>query len=388
VKCEHGHSLSVDKVLSSSAVHESVVCPACFERGATPPGFFNRQTLLAFFDEENKKRIGQVACPICNSQGFPSQRILDILAPEVFLSYNWGAHSENEKGVHTWSTQEMVKQFKREVEYRAEVLCWLDVEGGLAAGQDHVAQMVSGMQQANITVIFLSDRYVNSPNCLLEFALCISGGNFLIPVLVPQYPEHETDPSKIATAGWTGPGEGNTEWWIHAQRTCTHKTIEISKGHTEALDWEALKQFEPIDLRKRTQEETVEMICRRLLSRVHRINQHKTTLNMGAQKWRKFRILKAFVGLGKIGLSHSMRSLESNTSPIDGLKAPLSGGGGGGGGGILQKAGVRSQLLSTHEDAEVAFVEEGQHKVMSPVQKVMSSGSANGWEVLAGPPQD
>lgn len=59
-----GHEIAVDQILSSAAVHESVVCPACFHRGAAHPGYFNRQTLLAFFDEDNTQRIGQV-CRCC-----------------------------------------------------------------------------------------------------------------------------------------------------------------------------------------------------------------------------------------------------------------------------------------------------------------------------------
>lgn len=31
-----------------------------------------------------------MTCPKCSAMGLPALRILDILVPEVFLSYNWG----------------------------------------------------------------------------------------------------------------------------------------------------------------------------------------------------------------------------------------------------------------------------------------------------------
>lgn len=55
---------------------------------------------------------------------------------------------------------------------RADVLCWLDCEGGLSAGTDHVKHMTDGVNKAHVVVIFLSDAYIKSENCRYACRMC------------------------------------------------------------------------------------------------------------------------------------------------------------------------------------------------------------------------
>ena len=51
------------------------------------------------------------------------------------------------------------------MQMHADVLCWLDVEGGLSVGNDHVKQMTDGVNKSHVVIVFLSDAYIKSDNC-------------------------------------------------------------------------------------------------------------------------------------------------------------------------------------------------------------------------------
>lgn len=139
--------------------------------------------------------------------GLPAVRILDILNPEVFLSYQWGFKATTPSGVF-YSTQELVKQYKRcapaaeflacaiwmhfsltlsiprprsTIETHADVLCWLDVAGGLSAGSDHVKQMTDGVAKSHVIIVFLCDAYCMSENCRREFEQAVKSAKYMIP---------------------------------------------------------------------------------------------------------------------------------------------------------------------------------------------------------------
>jgi hypothetical protein len=62
-----------------------------------------------------------------------------------------------------------VKRYRTAIETNADVLCWLDVAGGLSAGSDHLKQMTDGVAKSHVVVIFLCDAYCKSENCRREF---------------------------------------------------------------------------------------------------------------------------------------------------------------------------------------------------------------------------
>lgn len=84
---------------------------------------------------------------------------------QVFLSYNWGMQTVEKDGTKRYSTQGIVSELQRRIEVEADITCWLDIAGGMGAGQDHLKEMVDGVQCASVFVAFLSDAYVISKNC-------------------------------------------------------------------------------------------------------------------------------------------------------------------------------------------------------------------------------
>jgi hypothetical protein len=87
--CSNGHDLMIGDVLNSAVIYDAVPCPSCREHGISPPYCFNRQNVLSTLGEDSYG-MGHATCPKCMCHGLPSVRILDILNPEVFLSYQWG----------------------------------------------------------------------------------------------------------------------------------------------------------------------------------------------------------------------------------------------------------------------------------------------------------
>jgi hypothetical protein len=195
--CKHGHKSSVEDILSSNVIYSAVPCPCCVQHGQVPPFCFNRETCLLYFSEDalEHAREGSVKCPICEKADRPSSlRILDIITPEVFLSYNWGKEL---------STQKIVNPMRLRIEQGACVVCWFDVGGGMGAGQNHIQEMEEGIRKCTVVVIYISDAYCKSPNCLREFLHATKHSKYLIVVLVPDHgPVYPGGPS----SGWTGPG--------------------------------------------------------------------------------------------------------------------------------------------------------------------------------------
>ena len=195
--CKHGHKSSVEDILSSNVIYSAVPCPCCVQHGQVPPFCFNRETCLLYFSEDTLEHVreGSVTCPMCEKAGRPSSlRILDVITPEVFLSYNWGKEL---------STLKIVNPMRLRIEQGAGVVCWFDVGGGMGAGQNHIQEMEEGIRKCTVVVIYISDAYCKSPNCMREFLHATKHSKYLIIVLVPDHgPVSLGGPS----SGWTGPG--------------------------------------------------------------------------------------------------------------------------------------------------------------------------------------
>ena len=273
IDCSWGHKLDVNRLLrdASIVILESIPCPSCMARGELPPFAFSRAECLTFFEESNNARTGFLDCPQCAKHGRPHIRVLDIISPEVFLSYNWG-HKVDDR----WSTQEIVKRFRRHIEDASDCLCWLDVEGGMSAGDELVTKMRDGVKNSHVVIIFLSDLYVNSTNCKRELVAALQDSKFIIPVLVPP------GEGEAKSAGWGGgPSVPGRPWWHHAVDTCTCFKIPESD---EPIDWSALDDFEPIDLATLGEAAGLAEVHKRILSRLYRGNYIRHVLNMGGAK--------------------------------------------------------------------------------------------------------
>ncbi|KAJ1491205.1 hypothetical protein T484DRAFT_3221726 [Baffinella frigidus] len=225
----------------TGGVDESLPCPVCETREIFPPGCFRKTECVLFFSESNTKKEGTLPCGKCRT----AVRVLDILVPEVFVSYSWGVQAA---GGH-FPIQEMAKKLQTSVEETCGLLVWLDVHGGIAAGDDHVRKMLEGVERARVVLVFLSDRYVMSVNCQLEFAHAVQHRRFILPCLVD---------------GWTGPGPESEGWWEHARTLCRQGYAPyqcqdgtppesakpmLEDSHGRKLMWNALSLAEPLDLR-------------------------------------------------------------------------------------------------------------------------------------------
>jgi Leucine-rich repeat (LRR) protein len=261
-KCGHGHVASLDEILSTKVILEAQPCPCCIQNGRSPPFLFNRRKCLLLFTETmlTTSRAGSINCPYCQV----GIRILDIVVPEVFFSYNWGFNL---------STQKLVKPLRDGIEEESEVVVWLDVGGGMGPGQSANEEMFKGVSRSTVVVIFLSDAYCQSGNCIREYHHAVRHCKFLIPVLVPNKgPVRPNGPS----SGWTGPGPGDQNWFQHAA-TISNKYNTKDPDTGDSVLWQALQSFEPIDLRpvnmddeKRVIEEVILEMVKRIRSRMHR----------------------------------------------------------------------------------------------------------------------
>ena len=294
--CKHGHTTAVVEILSRNVIYAAVPCPSCVQSGSVPPFCFNRERCLLYFSEDSLKagREGSVNCPVCSQAGRPSSlRVQDIIVPEVFISYNWGLNL---------STQKFVKPMRLRIEQDADVVCWFDVGGGMGAGQSHLDEMQEGIRKCTVVVIFISDAYCKSPNCIREFLHATRHSKFLIVVLVPDRgPIYPDGPS----SGWTGPGPESKDYWKHAARCSSCKDPDTG----DTFSWAALAPFEPIDLRVRDDELAKEdqtdaeehllqaaerEIVKRIQSRFHRGEHIQNTLTKSYAHWRRLALFDSF----------------------------------------------------------------------------------------------
>jgi len=288
-RCPHGHSTTLTEILSRNVILDAVPCPCCVESRQVPPHCFNRQECLLYFSEDmlTGTRTGSVQCLLCAKTGRASAsiQILDVIAPEVFMSYKWGCDN---------STQKLVKPLWVTIEQDADVVMWFDVGGGMGAGQAVKAEMEQGVLKCTVVLIFISDAYCASDNCIREFLHATKHSKFLVVCLTPSGGQTRT-----GDLGWTGPGTEDEHCWHHATKMSSCKDPDTGK----LFSWSALGQFTPIDLRiehgasekeaKRVQEDAVLEIVKCIMSRFHR-GEHIQYANEQYVYWEKVALLDSF----------------------------------------------------------------------------------------------
>ena len=85
------------------------------------------------------------------------------------------------QGTPYFATQRLVTSMQRRIEMEADITCWLDVAGGMGAGQSIVKEMLEGVRKASVFVLFLADAYVVSKNCRLEITTAIKSCKYIVP---------------------------------------------------------------------------------------------------------------------------------------------------------------------------------------------------------------
>ena len=106
---------------------------------------------------------------------------------EVFISYHWG----NEK----FDTQAIVVKLKAELERSTRLTCWFDLDR-MGAGIDVLAAMQEGVRRADAFCCCLTDRYVNSVNCMRELQHAVEAKTIIVPLtLLKGYDDSENNAS-------------------------------------------------------------------------------------------------------------------------------------------------------------------------------------------------
>ena len=86
----------------------------------------------------------------------------------VMLSYQWD-HQVQVKCVHDLLTKLGIK-------------CWMDISGGM--GADIYESMAEGVSKASVVVCFMSQKYQESENCMLEAKYAKQCGVSIVPVMI------------------------------------------------------------------------------------------------------------------------------------------------------------------------------------------------------------
>ena len=241
-------------------------CPECLKQGKTPPGTFSRDECMLFFlsKREGSNTKGTFFCGVCQIK----VRVNDILKRPIFLSYNWGNNN---------STQKIATRLVQRLFLATEMPYWLDVDGGMAFGDELVTEMKEGVAGCEIVVLMISDAFCNSGNCMFEFINIVANRKHVIPLLVPDRGGTRTGPS-----GWTGQYQGE-DWWKHARDICDPQRPDLLAHPAAAsfkdIPWHYLADFDPIDLRDESYQDDGSLrdnspaeneIIRRIISRFFR----------------------------------------------------------------------------------------------------------------------
>jgi GTPase SAR1 family protein len=250
-------SNEVNNLITVSSARMVVPCPLCLLNGTVPPGYFSRYECRLKLHELDTERISTVMCSVC--QG--SSSVMDLAPPEAFISYHRGPR---DRLTGKYSTQEAVRPLVSEIEDTADVFCWFDVQGGLDLGQNPIREMCKGVKGASVVIIFLSDSYIVSEKCRLEFETARDQKKYVIPILVQH--KEGTDVKEGISAGWTGIYDSDT-WWYH--------TLDVNRkssnkyGATSLTDWSYLANFRPIFMTE-DRDALVNNIVQQVLSRSNR----------------------------------------------------------------------------------------------------------------------
>jgi len=285
IKCEKGHTVDPHELLSRSILTEMVPCPQCITHGTIPPQAFDRMECVSLFSEDSNARFGSKDCRKCALAGLPSAiRVLDIVKPECFISYQWGkvVHPETKEPYN--ASQESVLRLRSRVELLTSVVCWVDVSGGMGAGQDLKKEMKEGVQRCKVFLLFLSDAYLTSDNCLRELYCALTEWKFIIPIFLPdngptvRYNKGNNGyVSDGPASGWpaSAPGADDPDWWKYCVEKSGRKAFDPDDPKKErAIRFDSLAGLRPVDLRPKgmldpgsSAEKEIE---RRIMARFHR----------------------------------------------------------------------------------------------------------------------
>ena len=233
--CDLGHQVAVEDVIAKSVTFECVLCPECEQHRTWPPHCFSRNRCVGQVDQEgfSSAHTKALSCPKCEAANRPARvRLFDTLVPEIFVSYFVG---EKDESTGKFNIQEWVEEKKSRVEQCAQVLCWFDAAAAVHSGQARVAVMEEGIRKSRAVLLFLTDGYLMSDDCIRVLLACFKNKKYLIPILMPDVAQE---------LGWSGSGAGD-DWWEH----CRTVSSNVNPDTGKLLSWAPLAHFKPVDMR-------------------------------------------------------------------------------------------------------------------------------------------
>jgi len=269
VTCDDGHVCDVKEAMSRCRLSHRIPCPACVKSNSSRTYMFERDRLVCIFDDSSVQKVGTISCPECLAVGRPHiLRILNVLNPDIFVSYCWGLERKS---------QQFITPMVKRIELETDLVCFFDIHGGLTVGRDMLSDMLRGVELSTVFIVFLSDLYVRSINCLREYLSAVMSYKYIVPVLLPDFGTRDG-----VSSGWTGrysTHDEETSWWRHAEELCPYE--HHPDDPTRLIPWFILGDFDPIDLRSYDYalggddilsvfKKEVDEICCRIMSRIHR----------------------------------------------------------------------------------------------------------------------
>jgi len=203
-------------------------CPCCLRRRLPNPGMFLRDAcMLSFLSKDiDTNTMGTLFCT--------KVKVTEILDRPFFVSYSWG---------NNLSTQKIAKSLCEKIFLVSEMPYWLDIDGCMGFGNELVMEMRKG-----VTGCDMSNAFCNCINCLREFIYTCSNPKYIIPLLVSDHGDVNTNVGGSQSSGWSGQNEfGDEDWWKHAEQICQKNETPDIPG--EQIMWSYLASFSPMDLR-------------------------------------------------------------------------------------------------------------------------------------------
>ena len=250
VTCDRGHEVPAKEILAKSVTFECVACPECERSRTWPPHCFNRSLCIGQLSREgfSASRAHMLTCPTCEAANRPARvRLLgQVVVPELFITYFPG---EEDEAIGKSAMQEWIEERKARVELGTQALCWFDAAGAVRSGQANLADMEEGIRNSRAVLLFLTDGYIMSNDCIRILLACFAHKKYVIPILMPDVGQE---------LGWSGPGADAQDWWEH----CRIISSNVNPNTGQLLSWAPLAQFSPVDMRSETAAGELEVVFR------------------------------------------------------------------------------------------------------------------------------
>lgn len=251
LSCKYGHGQVARELLTDDLGFESLLCKECLRRELFPIGTFSYPQIIRGFNEQTIYNHPVFQCNCCGSKKLS---IIDVIQPEIFISFHHG-YPINDDADSYFEVTPQIEQgnaIGEMIKTKTGILCWVTQKAPPENAISHWEKTLDAVKNCRVFIVLLSDSYALDKKCRREFEHAVKCGKFMIPVLLNTFPEDDDDISargRAGDTGWTGPSyaeflkTGN--WFNHAIRLCDKNK---AKDKAQSIEWSILKYFEPICL--------------------------------------------------------------------------------------------------------------------------------------------